>query len=78
MRRETTTHQYRNLVRSLFLIFLFTLPDFATVVVNNGFQHENVKKESQGHFSAFSYGEQFSAKSKLISYALKNTKFVVL
>ena len=49
---------------------------FCTVAKNHIFQHENVKRESQGHSSAFSYGEPFSAKLKLISWTPK--KVVVL
>ena len=33
---------------------------FCTLVLNHSFQHENAKKESQGHFSASSYGEKCS------------------
>ena len=40
---------------------------FCTVAKNHSFQLENVKRESQDHFSVFSYGEPFSAKLKLIS-----------
>ena len=62
MRRKTTTRPYRNLVGLLAMnilnIFVQSL-SFAQIVPHYVIQLESARKESQGHFSAFSYGETF-------------------
>ena len=62
MRRKTTTRPYRNLVGLLAInilsIFVQSL-SFAQIVPHYVIQLESARKESQGHFSAFSYGETF-------------------
>ena len=67
MRRKTTTRPYRNLVGLLAInilsIFVQSL-SFAQIVPHYVIQLESARKESQGHFSAFSYGETFKCDHK--------------
>ena len=60
MRRKTTTRPYRNLVGLLAIKTLFVQSlSFAKIVQHYVIQLESARKESQGHFSAFSYGEKY-------------------
>ena len=77
MRKRTTSYNekrdYHTSIqkfgaKSSWIFILVTFVDLSKVFLIHSFQHENAKRESQGHFSAFSYGDDFYKRKQEVIF----------